>query len=639
MGINKIEWTNRSFGALILIGLFFLIGLSQTKAQLGFCSGDKGAPIFEENFGIGSQNGPPLPNGVTTYSYVDAAPQDGSYTISSQMGQLGSWHVTGDRTPGDVNGKAFIVNASFTADQFYSREIADLCENTFYEFSAWLLNVYDLDASACSNGGIPINVRFEIWDETDTALLASGDTGEIHATSSPTWERYGLVFQTAAGQSTVILKMRNNGDGGCGNDLAIDDISFSSCGDTTVINSSIAGANIFCASEAPITATLTATPDFSVFPVHFFQWQESIDGISYTDIVGETTSSYTTPPLSASRYFRVNVASDPINLGSPFCSSLSEPFQIEIFPVPTKPVSRGDKVICIDESIPSLMVDAAAEESVRWFRFPTGGTPIANGTTFLSSTAGTYYAEAFIPGINCVSQDRTAVSLTINPTPTVLPDVIDATLCTGQETKFLSAGTTGQEYVWSTGEESEVIEISAPGTYTVTIIDPMTRCDVSRTFSVSGIDPPVFGTPPFTVGASVVLETTNTGDFEFSLDGINYQDSNIFPYIEGGIYTAYARNKEGCDPATIQFFHLRIPEFFTPNNDGYNDSFSIRDLSFFGNSTIHIFDRFGKLLKSGPGTNFNWDGTVLNQPLPSGDYWYRITIDGNEFKGHFSLKR
>ncbi len=65
---------------LVLFGLFF----QESNAQLGFCSGNYGDAIFTETFGTGTQNGPPLPPGTTTYTYVDGAPTDGTYTISSR---------------------------------------------------------------------------------------------------------------------------------------------------------------------------------------------------------------------------------------------------------------------------------------------------------------------------------------------------------------------------------------------------------------------------------------------------------------------------------------------------------------------------------------------------------------------------
>lgn len=101
-----------------------------------------------------------------------------------------------------------------------------------------------LPTTACGGAGIPINVRFQIWDATDTSLLASGDIGQIPNRATPLWERYGLVFQTVSNQTSVILKMLNNEVGGCGNDLAIDDIVFRTCGDFIEINDSQNANNI-----------------------------------------------------------------------------------------------------------------------------------------------------------------------------------------------------------------------------------------------------------------------------------------------------------------------------------------------------------------------------------------------------------
>ena len=186
-----------------MIRIFFLILIFCTYqqsgyAQLGFCSGNSGDPIFTETFGTGTTSGPALAPGTTTYNFVNSGPNDGSYTVSSTT-NFNGWHNTQDHTPNDTNGKSLIINADFTVGEFFRRTVTGLCENTSYEFSAWLLNL--LPVSGCGGNGIPINVKFEIWDATDTNLLASGNTGQIANKSSAVWEQYGLVFQTIIGQN------------------------------------------------------------------------------------------------------------------------------------------------------------------------------------------------------------------------------------------------------------------------------------------------------------------------------------------------------------------------------------------------------------------------------------------------------
>ncbi|MNS47778.1 hypothetical protein D3C72_803200 [compost metagenome] len=81
-----------------------------------------------------------------------------------------------------------------------------------------------------------------------------------------------------------------------------------------------------------------------------------------------------------------------------------------------------------------------------------------------------------------------------------------------------------------------------------------------------------------------------------------------------------------------------IPKFFTPNADGFNDTWEITGIND-QNYSIHIFDRYGKLLKVLE-KNRSWDGNYNGIPLPSSDYWFQLILEnGDTKKGHFSLKR
>ncbi len=90
---------------------------------------------------------------------------------------------------------------------------------------------------------------------------------------------------------------------------------------------------------------------------------------------------------------------------------------------------------------------------------------------------------------------------------------------------------------------------------------------------------------------------------------------------------------------TIDDSSLSYPKYFTPNGDGFNDTWNIKFSDLETNLTIKIFDRYGKLIKELI-QNGSWNGTMNGHQLPSDDYWFIATkTDGNEYKGHFSLKR
>ena len=85
---------------------------------------------------------------------------------------------------------------------------------------------------------------------------------------------------------------------------------------------------------------------------------------------------------------------------------------------------------------------------------------------------------------------------------------------------------------------------------------------------------------------------------------------------------------------------LNISKFFTPNNDGINDTWIINGVFSQPNSKIYIFDKFGKLLKKIEANGDGWDGNYRGNQMPSTDYWYHVQLDdGRNFKGHFSLIR
>lgn len=602
-------------------------------AQLGFCGGNSGDPIFTEDFGSGTTDGPELPAGTTTYNFTTGTPNDGEYTISSTTNYF-DWLSLQDHTPGDSNGKAFIVNASFTAGEFYQRQVTGLCENTTYEFSSWLINLQS--ANSCEGNSIPVNVRFQIWDETDTNMLAQGDTGSIPSTGTTEWEQYALVFKTEPGQTSVILKMRNNSNGGCGNDVAIDDILFRSCGDNvTVATAADEASLVVCEDQGGISRTLTATPDSSVFSTHAYQWQQSTDQQTWTDIPEENSAVFDTPAVTATTYFRTKIAEDIINVNNDLCNVVSDVFDIAVLPIPAAPTSNGDVTICEGE-LGTLTVNIQNSYSINWYDAAIGGNLILSDERNLEiGIAGTYYAEANSTEIECASTTRTAVTLTVNPLP-VVPDDSSTFLCEDSSTT-LDAEVENVTYQWSTGATSQQIDVAEPGEYDV-IITNTNGCSATRNFTVNQIDLPRID-KIVSDGPTIVVSTANGGNFEYSLDGRSFQPSPFFDAVAGGFYTIYVQDNTDCGVVTQDFYHLVIQKFFTPNGDTVNDTFEPDGLEVFNSVRISIFDRYGKLIKFGNTNSTSWDGTFKGERLPEDDYWYLIEADSTQFKGHFSLKR
>ncbi len=138
----------------------------------------------------------------------------------------------------------------------------------------------------------------------------------------------------------------------------------------------------------------------------------------------------------------------------------------------------------------------------------------------------------------------------------------------------------------------------------------------------------------------IQILVSGDGDFEYSIDGINYQNSNTFNNILGGVYTVFVRDKLGCGEDSENVTIIDYPKYFTPNGDGVNDTWQIKGIMGYPNAEIFIYDRYGKLLKQINPNGSGWDGAFNGEKMLSSDYWFTVKLDDkNEFNGHFSLKR
>jgi gliding motility-associated-like protein len=227
----------------------------------------------------------------------------------------------------------------------------------------------------------------------------------------------------------------------------------------------------------------------------------------------------------------------------------------------------------------------------------------------------------------------------------VLTAVDPVFVCEGF-TKLLTADAGFSEYEWSTGEITQSILVSEAGTYTVTVKNVYQdfSCDASKSFVVMASSPATIKTVETSdwsdANNTVVVLLTVSGDYTYSLDNLNFQTSNTFTDLLPGIYTVYVKDENKCGTVEEDFVLLNYPKFFTPNSDGYNDTWQIKFSAAEQKLNVDIFDRFGKFMIRLKGGETGWDGTYNGYEAPSTDYWFVVTRqDGKTYKGHFSLKR
>ena len=211
---------------------------------------------------------------------------------------------------------------------------------------------------------------------------------------------------------------------------------------------------------------------------------------------------------------------------------------------------------------------------------------------------------------------------------------------------IVDAGSGFNSYLWSNGASTQTITIVNPGDYSVTVTKNYATisCLSTKKFIVKKSNIATITSLEIQDWTdnqnSIIAYVTGNGDYEYSIDGINYQTSNQFTGLIGGDYTVQVRDKNGCGTATDEIYLLMYPKFFTPNGDGYNDTWKIKFSELEAGLTIKIFDRYGKFIKDIDSNDASWNGTYNGFELPSTDYWFVVTrANGKEYKGHFSLKR
>ncbi len=625
---------------LLLALTFFWI--HSLQAQL--CTGSLGDPVVNITFGGGSGPGPALPSNTTTYSHVfSSCPNDGEYSLVDLSFNCfgGSWHtLSGDHTPNDALGRYMLVNASFLPGDFYIDTIRGLCPNTNYEFATWVKNV--LKPSACNGNGIKPNLTFRI-ETVNGAALTTFNSGDIDAQETATWKQYGTYFQTPAGISDVVIRLTNNAPGGCGNDLALDDITFRPCGPS--VNATVSSSNsneIYACESDRKDFLLTATYSPGVYANPFFQWQISINnGNSWIDIPGATNNTYLRPASAiGSYYYRMLIADGP-NINSIACRLSSNTILITV----SQPDAQVTNYVfgCYGSTIGFF---AAGGSNYSWTG-PNGFTsniqdPLLPDVQF--NNAG-WYKVKVTDYRGCTDEDSTNLVVYPAATAAVGPDV---SICEGASTTLSASG--GIKYYWAPTQSLSIDSIQNPiatpkdsTIYTVVVFnqygcfdtasvkvnvwkkpvadagpDKKTRqgFPVTITGSIKGTDINYYWTPPSTVSNPGSLRTQ-----------VNPSQSTY--------YTLHAESKKGCGVNTDEMFvkvydKILVPNAFSPNGDGINDTWIIEPLEFFTESVTSVYNRYGQLIYTSKGYPKPWDGTRNGTQVPVGVYYYVIDLKTNK---------
>ncbi|MDR0668035.1 MAG: gliding motility-associated C-terminal domain-containing protein, partial [Prevotellaceae bacterium] len=533
-----------------------------------------GTLLFKEDFGGNAPSDPSVkPTGipqVVGYTYLPDLNGQGVYTIAKQSPNYThaeSWYLLDDHTFPDDPSRGYLAgfDASAAPGQFYEYRINDLCVGTRLYFSAWLAslisNLTHVDKS---------NLIFVV-ENTAGDVLARFHTGNL-PDADPRWKNYGFAF--TAPESSVVLKILNNGAGSSGNDFVMDDIEIR-----------------FCASEVALTTRDTSVcagaalafdghyTDNGLFGDHLAaRWEFSLTGAihvpdDWTAVAGsETTvtdgvvnSHYALAGLTPANagYYRLVVAS-PDNIANFNCRAMSPVVRIQVDTVAPPPTvySADPQAFCTGGAA-LLTADAPDAVSYQWY---FNNTPLAGATadTCVAAATGSYTLR--IRNLHdCPSAMSPAWTITVHPFPDV-PTLAAAaaTFCAGQSVALTAGAAGGLVYYWfrdntpiDTTTPDPVLHTSVPGTYRVETggAGGCRAAAPSNEITLTALPAPDTPTldatqTDFCAGQSATLVAAAAGadEYEWYKDAllIDALTAPVRTVYETGLYSVKARNRYRC---------------------------------------------------------------------------------------------
>lgn len=307
-------------------------------------------------------------------------------------------------------------------------------------------------------------------------------------------------------------------------------------------------------------------------------------------------------------------------------------------------VDLGNDTILCGNGI-SYVLDAGPGDHFAW-------STSSNLQTIPVTTTGIYsvVVENYntTNSLTCADQDSIFIKVLAQPSVDLGPDICSNIPVT------LDAGNVGFNYLWSTGiaDTNQTLYVAQTGTYTVTVAEEFGfNCE-----SISDINITVFPVPDISIGPdeticrhnSIEIHVTDTygylNDFDYTYMWYPFVKTDpylVLSWLDPGTYSVIVE-VTGC-PAdvvsdtmilTVNPCELTIPNIITPNGDGANDFFYIPNVEYYQNSTMVIYNRWGRKVYDSSNYQGDWNG----ENCADGVYFWVFTINygdrgnGTEYK-------
>jgi hypothetical protein len=365
--------------------------------------------LYNQDFGNGTGLLNSIPPSVAVPSastnYVGATVQPlavNRFTVTNNaiLGDLSNWINLTDHT-GGVNGRMMVVNADAAAGIIYRDTLPVSCPGQQYSLSFWAAFIgngaYQTVCDGLGGFRFPM-ITARIRDRATGLVITQFTTDTIKLT---TWQQLGMKWVMPTGYSNVIVELINEGEGGCGNDFALDDIQYGVCDPSPTVSLSAPGGTCL-GSSVTFTGALSDPTIIPGTKDYQWQWSPAPGTGPWTNIGGANAVTYTINPVNPTdtgRYYRVIIAAQG-NIGNAGCQYISPGVQLigKALSVAPASVSKNKNNICPGIAVTLTQVGGALglNATWKWYSGSCGSTVIGTGSSIIVTPAATttYYVLA-----------------------------------------------------------------------------------------------------------------------------------------------------------------------------------------------------------------------------------------------------
>ncbi|GMN08188.1 T9SS C-terminal target domain-containing protein [Croceitalea sp. MTPC5] len=504
----------------------------------------------------------------------------------------------------------------------------------------------DNDGQASFDLGATLPEIIGAQNAGDLVISYHGSQADADANTDPLPTEYS----STAYQTTIYVRVANASDTSCFDTTSFDLTVFDTPMAQTVADWQVCGDNNdgtygFDLNEKANEILAMASG------ANVFFYESQVDAEMAQDPIAGTFQNTGNPQTL---YFRLE------NTLNPHCFDVGS-FQLEVFDTPTA-FPPSAIVICDVDGTGSYGFDLSQKDT----EVLNGQDPDTYQVSYHGSELDALNNENAVSktdyrntGLNetifvrvqhsqfDICYDVSSFDLIINPLPQL--DLEETYVICPDSPDLVIDGGIFETYEWRNADNEIVgsqreLAVSELGVYSLTVTRTTNEvvCENTASFEVLSSGAPESFTVDvsgFSDSITLIVDALGIGDFEYSIDGTDFQSSNSFEVLPG-TYTVFVRDPLECRVLEQEVMAIGFQKFFTPNGDDRNEHWNIIGAGNMPNALVAIYDRYGKLLRQLSPSDTGWDGTFQGSPMPSADYWFRFdTGNGQQMTGHFTLKR